>query len=249
LTIVVAGRLAKGAKNFQEVAAYIKQEFPAHYEAFVRNGQKIYTDAKVMHSDSQDRTIHAPAKAKTDEDEVQSGTQPAVGKTASPAGTGAAQTPKRTTGPTVTTASVGVRSAQNPTPTVVKPPVQKASASSTSNNRRPKGSEVNAPSFEPITQETKEAPNPVEIPATNRGMLKFRRFGFLFLILAAIGAVIFVPSGDPTTYGRQESPSFELIWLIQSGRVIDMGRVWTQTFILVAAAAACFYFSEKDKQS
>jgi len=63
LTIVVAGRLAKGAKTFQEVAAHIKKEFPAHYEAFVRNGQKIYTDAKVMHSDNMDRVVRAPSKA------------------------------------------------------------------------------------------------------------------------------------------------------------------------------------------
>jgi hypothetical protein len=255
LTYVVAGRLAKGAKGFAEVAAHIKEEFPAHYEAFVRNGQEIYTNAKNIHRDRMDSRVRAPKATNETNETNETKVQANPSEMPKPVDEGIAN-PKVSTGPVqpdagVTAESIGVRSALNPTMAAgASSPIPKeAPVSLQVNNQRPKAPEVNTPSFEHITQETKEVPTLVEIPATNRGMLKFRALGFLFLILAAFGAVVFVPSGDPTTYGRQVSPSYEFVWLIGSGRVVDMGRVWTQTFILVAAAAACFYFSEKDKQS
>jgi len=123
LTIVVAGRLAKGAKTFQEVAAYIKKEFPAHYEAFVRNGQKIYTDAKVIHRDRVDARVMAPKKATTNEAKVSTGIEtPAGTKTLVAGGSDASGTkiPTKVASPAtpkigpagsgVTAESVGVKS-------------------------------------------------------------------------------------------------------------------------------------------
>jgi hypothetical protein len=228
------------------------QDHPYHEELIRANLAQIISDAKGMVPEKPYRIkengdVIGP-KRQSKPTEVKA--EPALAPEVKPSFPGR-ESLKFTAEKPVTAESIGLKSAVNPsTPAGARSRIPKETPESpTVNNRNPKDSGVNAPSLEPITQENTEAPLPVEIPATNKRMLKFRAFGFLFLILAAVGAVVFVPSGNPTTYGRQSSPSFELIWLIQSGRVIDMGRVWTQTFILVAAAVACFYFSERDKPS
>jgi hypothetical protein len=236
LALVIAGHMARGAKTVASFAEIIKREYPHLYGAFLKDQDAIINLASRYHN-TNIRLNPSESKKLVDPRQILSnkeGTEPPY----------KANEPSK-----VQPSPPKVAGQPNETPQSGVAGNNLEVLAGTANNQRPKKPGVNVPSFEPITQEIKEAPTPVEIPATNRGMLKFRIFGFLLLILAAVGAVIFVPIGKPQTYGRQSSPSFELIWMIQPGRVIDMGRVWTQTFILVAAAAACFYFSEKDKQS
>jgi hypothetical protein len=69
-----------------------------------------------------------------------------------------------------------------------------------------------------------------------------RVLGVMLLILALIGALLFVPTGYPATYGRVSSPSWELVFSMNgNSRVIDTTRLWIQTLFLTSSGIYCLY--------
>lgn len=68
----------------------------------------------------------------------------------------------------------------------------------------------------------------------------------IWLALAFVLGTVFVPVGYPETYGRNSSPTYQLI--NTDGRlVIDTPRLVIQTLILLCFAGTCIYFGQNSR--
>jgi hypothetical protein len=85
-----------------------------------------------------------------------------------------------------------------------------------------------------------------------------RRAAFVFLALAMLGGIVFVPSGVRTeavkmTHVSVESETtqtgFDLSFAMREGRSVDYARLMTQTVMLLFASGACFLGAAHDMKN